>query len=67
MGLEDEYEACLAWIRDSLHFGDQEGINVFEVTIRILGGLLAAYNLKNEQLLERSPPDSPCRNRAIVY
>jgi hypothetical protein len=49
MGLEEEYQACLTWIRDHLHFGNQEGINVFEVTIRILGGLLAAYNLKNEQ------------------
>ena len=40
---------------ESLHFGDQEDINVFEVTIRVLGGLLSAYELSAEPvLLERA-------------
>ncbi|KAG0279847.1 mannosyl-oligosaccharide alpha-1,2-mannosidase [Linnemannia exigua] len=44
MGLKDEFEEAKAWVRDELTF-DQEGeVNLFETTIRVLGGLLSAYD-----------------------
>jgi len=43
MQLDDEAELALQWIEQSLSFGEQEEINLFEVTIRVLGGLLSAY------------------------
>ncbi|KAK3835900.1 MAG: hypothetical protein JOS17DRAFT_782464 [Linnemannia elongata] len=44
MGLRDEFEEAKAWVRDELTF-DQEGeVNLFETTIRVLGGLLSAYD-----------------------
>jgi mannosyl-oligosaccharide alpha-1,2-mannosidase len=42
MQLDDEAELALQWIEQSLSFGEQEEINLFEVTIRVLGGLLQA-------------------------
>ena len=43
MNMDAEVEEAIDWIGSSLHFGDQEDINLFEVTIRVLGGLLSAY------------------------
>ncbi|KAF9273115.1 mannosyl-oligosaccharide alpha-1,2-mannosidase [Mortierella alpina] len=44
MGLKEEFEEARAWVRDELDF-DQDGeVNLFETTIRILGGLLSAYD-----------------------
>ena len=43
MGLEAEVAEVLEWIERQLHFGKQEEINLFEVTIRVVGGLLSAY------------------------
>ena len=40
MQLDEEAEVALQWIEQSLSFGEQEEINLFEVTIRLLGGLL---------------------------
>lgn len=46
MGLKDEFQRCLTavaeidWTRN-----DEEVVNVFETTIRYLGGLLAAYDI----------------------
>ena len=55
LGLDAEFRQAVAWVAESLHFGEQEDINVFEVTIRVLGGLLSAYELSDEPvLLERA-------------
>lgn len=54
-------EECLAFIEKSIEFDkiDDDHINVFETTIRVLGGLLASYNLvENEPLLKESFPDA---------
>ncbi|EOD10148.1 hypothetical protein EMIHUDRAFT_64898 [Emiliania huxleyi CCMP1516] len=46
MGLSEEFAAAVAWVRTRLRFGEQEEINV---TIRVLGGLLSAYELSGER------------------
>ncbi|KAG0220957.1 mannosyl-oligosaccharide alpha-1,2-mannosidase, partial [Mortierella sp. GBA43] len=44
MGLNDEFEEAKAWVRDELDFNQDGEINLFETTIRVLGGLLSAYD-----------------------
>ncbi|KAF9157035.1 mannosyl-oligosaccharide alpha-1,2-mannosidase [Linnemannia schmuckeri] len=44
MGLEKEFQEAKEWVRNELDF-DQDGeVNLFETTIRVLGGLLSAYD-----------------------
>ncbi|PHQ52977.1 hypothetical protein BLA24_04915 [Streptomyces cinnamoneus] len=43
MGLDDETDLCLRWIDDRLDFDIDAGFQVFEATIRLVGGLLAGY------------------------
>lgn len=45
MGLDDEVDRARNWIRDHLSFNRNATYNTFEVTIRMLGGLLSAYHI----------------------
>ncbi|KAH7886293.1 glycoside hydrolase family 47 protein [Phlebopus sp. FC_14] len=45
MGLQDEYQRARAWIQNKLSFDRDANFNTFETTIRVMGGLLAAYHL----------------------
>ena len=48
MGLEDDFDLCVEQVkRIDFTTNDQESLNVFETTIRYLGGLLAAYDLSD--------------------
>uniref|UniRef100_A0A7S0H8D7 alpha-1,2-Mannosidase n=1 Tax=Amorphochlora amoebiformis TaxID=1561963 RepID=A0A7S0H8D7_9EUKA len=51
MGFKEEFEKCVKWIGENLEFKEQKDINLFETTIRVLGGLLGAYTLSNEKIL----------------
>ena len=51
MGLKDEEEEALIWVKDEFHFGRAKQHHVFEVNIRILGGLLSAYELIGDRML----------------
>ncbi|KAJ9051018.1 mannosyl-oligosaccharide alpha-1,2-mannosidase [Entomophthora muscae] len=51
MGLEDEYNRAKVWIESSLDFNQHGNVNVFETTIRVLGGLLSSYHLKKDAIL----------------
>ncbi|KAJ3513466.1 hypothetical protein NLJ89_g2936 [Agrocybe chaxingu] len=48
MGLEDEYKRSRDWIATKLDFDKEGNFNTFETTIRVLGGLLSAYHLSDE-------------------
>lgn len=52
MGFRKEFDRAKEWIASSLTFkpanGRQCGLSVFESTIRVLGGLLAAHDLSGE-------------------
>jgi len=50
MGLSSEYEHAKLWIADALSFDRSGLVNAFEVTIRVLGGLLSAYYLSLDPL-----------------
>ncbi|KNZ82220.1 Mannosyl-oligosaccharide 1,2-alpha-mannosidase MNS3 [Termitomyces sp. J132] len=51
MGLTTEYARARAWVTDRLSFKRDGDFNTFETTIRVLGGLLSAYHLSNEDPL----------------
>jgi len=58
MGLKEEYDLSLAELRN-IDFTNTEGcqVNLFETTIRHLGGLLSAYDLsrgKDRILVEKA-------------
>ncbi|CEM27776.1 unnamed protein product [Vitrella brassicaformis CCMP3155] len=44
-GLHDELDRALQWVADNLSFNRHYSANVFETTIRQLGGLLGIYSL----------------------
>ncbi|KAG2122568.1 glycoside hydrolase family 47 protein [Suillus clintonianus] len=48
MGLEEEYQRARTWVADKLSFERDGNFNTFETTIRVLGGLLAAYHLSGQ-------------------
>ncbi|MBO0651418.1 glycoside hydrolase family 47 protein [Streptomyces triculaminicus] len=43
MGLDDEADRCVRWIVDHLDFDIDADFQVFEATIRLVGGLLAGH------------------------
>ncbi len=48
----DIFHDCLGWVRTNLTFHvPGEESNVFEITIRVLGGLLSVYASTREQVL----------------
>lgn len=55
MGLKDETEDIESYVIDSLDFNKDIDVKIFEVNIRILGGLLAMYELsENPKILEKA-------------
>jgi mannosyl-oligosaccharide alpha-1,2-mannosidase len=50
MNLRDEFKEARDWVATSLTFDKHVDVNLFEVTIRVLGGLLSAYHLSNDDL-----------------
>ena len=50
MGLEEEFNEARRWVEHGLNIAQRKDINLFEVTIRVLGGLLSAYHLTKDTL-----------------
>ncbi|CAI5530563.1 unnamed protein product [Closterium sp. Naga37s-1] len=51
MGLTKEFNEAKSWVQEKLFFEHDYDANVFETTIRILGGLLSAYDLSGDPML----------------
>lgn len=45
-----EYEEAREWVDKNLHFDVNRDVNLFEVTIRVLGGLLSVYHLSGDRM-----------------
>ena len=56
--MKEEFKRAQAWVEQHLHFDKAAGISMFETVIRILGGLLSAFELSKEQVLLHPDPDS---------
>ncbi|XP_008574715.1 PREDICTED: endoplasmic reticulum mannosyl-oligosaccharide 1,2-alpha-mannosidase [Galeopterus variegatus] len=57
LGLKKEFEEARNWVSKKLHFQKDVDVNLFESTIRILGGLLSAYHLSGDSLFLRKAED----------
>jgi Glycosyl hydrolase family 47 len=51
MGLDDEAKATRDYVAENLHFDHDFFVKNFEITIRILGGLLSNYQLSGDERL----------------
>jgi len=50
MNLKDEYKEARDWVDKELHVDRAGDVNLFECTIRILGGLLSIYHLTDDEM-----------------
>ncbi|KAI7795894.1 putative endoplasmic reticulum mannosyl-oligosaccharide 1 [Triplophysa rosa] len=50
LGLKDEFEEARKWVETELSFSKNVDVNLFESTIRILGGLLSTYHLTGDTM-----------------
>lgn len=50
MNLKEIFDEARAWVANSLSLDSDRYNNLFEITIRILGGLLSAYHLSGDEL-----------------
>jgi endoplasmic reticulum Man9GlcNAc2 1,2-alpha-mannosidase len=48
LGETEEFKGAAEWVAKELDVSKEVHVNVFEVTIRVLGGLLSAYHLSGE-------------------
>ncbi|KAG8038070.1 hypothetical protein G9C98_006395 [Cotesia typhae] len=57
MGLNEDFTKARAWVSENLKFDLNRDVNLFEVTIRVLGGLLAIYHLSGDKLFLHKATD----------
>merc|ERR1711871_1697200 len=50
MGMKEEFARAKDWVEKNLHFDVRREVSVFETVIRVLGGLLSAYDLSGEKI-----------------
>lgn len=48
-----EYEEARDWVEKHLNFDVNRDVNLFEVTIRVLGSLLSIYNFTKDEMFLR--------------
>lgn len=64
MNLREQFAEALEWVRHGLDLNSDRYNNLFEITIRILGGLLSAFHLSAENVFLEKAYDL-C-NRTLV-
>ena len=52
MNLKDEFQEARDWVETSLRVNQHTDVNLFECTIRVLGGLLSAYHLSHDDIFK---------------
>ncbi|KAI4344474.1 hypothetical protein L6164_011696 [Bauhinia variegata] len=57
MGLEDQFQRAKEWVASSLNFNKDIDVSVFETTIRVVGGLLSAYDLSGDKIFLEKATD----------
>jgi mannosyl-oligosaccharide alpha-1,2-mannosidase len=63
--LVSEFSKARKWVEENLVFTMNKDVNLFEVTIRVLGGLLAAYHLSGDILFLNKAVSSSYRMMVI--
>ncbi|KAL2932897.1 Mannosyl-oligosaccharide 1 2-alpha-mannosidase MNS1 [Bienertia sinuspersici] len=57
MGLDEQFQRAREWVANSLDFNKDYDASVFETTIRVVGGLLSAYDLSNDKMFLEKAKD----------
>ncbi|KAG7281453.1 hypothetical protein CRUP_012396 [Coryphaenoides rupestris] len=57
LGLKEEFAEAREWVNTELSFNKNVDVNLFETTIRILGGLLSTYHLSGDQMFLEKAKD----------
>ncbi|WOL18303.1 mannosyl-oligosaccharide 1,2-alpha-mannosidase MNS1 [Canna indica] len=57
MDLKDEFQKAREWVATSLDFNKDYVASVFETTIRVVGGLLSAYDLSGDKIFLEKAKD----------
>ncbi|KAJ8286518.1 hypothetical protein GJAV_G00040080 [Gymnothorax javanicus] len=57
MGLKEEFQEARDWVEKELSFSKDVDVNLFESTIRIMGGLLSTYHLSSDVLFFNKAKD----------
>jgi len=50
MNLKEEFKEARNWVEEDLSFNVNKDVNLFETTIRVLGGLLSTYHLSGDKI-----------------
>lgn len=50
MGLTKEFEEAREWVEEEMVIAQDKDVNLFETTIRVLGGLLTTYHLTQDKM-----------------
>ncbi|XP_074473105.1 endoplasmic reticulum mannosyl-oligosaccharide 1,2-alpha-mannosidase [Sebastes fasciatus] len=61
LGLKEEFAEARDWVEKELTFDKNVDVNLFETTIRVLGGLLSTYHLSGDQLFLEKAKDLGAR------
>lgn len=64
MNLQEQFHEAVEWVKTGLDLNADRYNNLFEITIRILGGLLSAFHLSAEKVLLEKAYD--LSNRTLV-
>ena len=69
MGMRAEFAEAREWVATKLHFNAVRSVSMFETVIRILGGLLSAFELSRDQIFlqkaQEVKRDATTRRRAM--
>lgn len=57
MGLDEQFQKAKEWVANSLDFNKNYDASVFETTIRVVGGLLSAYDLSGDKVFLEKAKD----------
>ena len=57
MNLKEEFKEARDWVENRLSFDIDKDVNLFETTIRVLGGLLSTYHLSSDDIFLEKAKD----------
>uniref|UniRef100_A0A1J3DR71 alpha-1,2-Mannosidase n=2 Tax=Noccaea caerulescens TaxID=107243 RepID=A0A1J3DR71_NOCCA len=57
MGLDEQFQKAREWVASSLDFDKDYTASMFETTIRVVGGLLSAYDLSGDKIFLEKAKD----------
>jgi mannosyl-oligosaccharide alpha-1,2-mannosidase len=57
MGLDEQFQKAREWVASSLDFDKDYDASMFETTIRVVGGLLSAYDLSGDKMFLEKAKD----------